>query len=232
MPYLKSRARRNFEERLDKLLVLSRKASYKKYGFSYEHQNLIYQAAIFSICAGIEEYSKDFFEDFIFECKKENISLDKLPMNLRLMSLLSQQKELFKSLLFNGDEAKILKKINQKKSLYNIMQDDSAISQSIVADTILGTNKYPSIKNLKIVYNRIGISDIFKELHQKSKTDITSQLKSFLDVRESISHQTPSPLTYNDIKRHLRNLKNIINYLDRIKYSQLSKISGINCWPS
>ncbi|NQY07825.1 MAG: hypothetical protein HRT68_16910 [Flavobacteriaceae bacterium] len=232
MSYSKSRSRCSFDELLIKLLKLSREASYKKSGFSYEHQNLIYQAAIFSVCAGIEEYSKNFFEDYIFECKKENITFDKIPDNLRSMSLLREQKDLFKHNIFNGDEAKTLNKINMTRSVYDVMKDDCVINNNIRAGTILGTNKYPSIKNLKIVYNRIGIPDIFKELHLKSGTDITSQLKSFLDIREAISHQTPSPLTYNDIKRHLNNLKNIINYLDRVKYTKLLKISGSKCWPS
>ena len=232
MPYSKSRSRCNFEDLLGTLLRLSREASFKKSGFSYEHQNLIYQATIFSICAGIEEYSKTFFEDYIYECQSIKVSLNRIPFNLRSMSLLSEQKDLFKYYIFNGDESKTLKKINDSKSTYNVMQDNTVITQNIRAGTILGTNKYPSIKNLKIVYNRIGISDIFQELHRRSKVDITSQLKSFLDIREAISHQTPPPLTYDDIKRHLKNLKNIINFLDRIKYSQLSKISGHNCWPS
>ncbi|MFT4850454.1 MAG: hypothetical protein ACI83B_003011 [Sediminicola sp.] len=232
MAYSRSRSRCSFEELLGNLLLLSRKASFKSSGFSYEHQNLIYQAAIFSICAGIEEYSKNFFEDYIFECVRGGITFDKIPLNLRLISLLKGQKDLFKQNLFNGDEAKTLKKMASSMSVYDVYQDDFVLNQSIVAGTVLGTNKYPSIKNLKIVYNRIGISDIFSELHRKSQSDITSQLSSFLDIREAISHQTPSSLTYTDIKRHLSNLKNIINYLDRIKYSHLSKISGVGCWPS
>ncbi|MBA6398243.1 HEPN domain-containing protein [Colwellia sp. BRX10-4] len=232
MAYSKSRSRCSFENLLGNLLLLSRKASYKSSGFSYAHQNLIYQAAIFSICAGIEEYSKNFFEDYIFECAKAEVTFDKMPLNLRLMSLLRGQKDLFKQHLFNGDEAKTLKKMASSRSIYNVLQDDTIIDRSIVAGTILGTNKYPSIKNLKIVYNRIGISDIFLELHRKSQNDITSQLSSFLDIREAISHQTPSSLTYTDITRHLSNLKNIINYLDRIKYSHLVKVSGADCWPS
>jgi hypothetical protein len=232
MAYSKSRSRCSFEELLKKLLLLSRTASYKSSGFSYEHQNLIYQAAIFSICAGIEEYSKNFFEDYIFECTRGEVKLDKLPINLRLMSLLRGQKDIFKQHLFNGNEAKTLIKMASSMSVYEVLEDDSVLNRSIVAGTVLGTNKYPSIKNLKIVYNRIGIEDIFLELHRKSRSDITSQLSSFLDIREAISHQTPSSLTYTDIKRHLSNLKNIINYLDRIKYSHLSKISGAGCWPS
>lgn len=232
MPYSKSRARLNFEELSTKLLRLSKEASYKKSGFGYEHQNLIFQSAIFSICAGVEEYNKNFFEDYIFECKKNMIPLAKLPINLRLMSLLREQKELYKQFIFNGDEAKTLERISRSKHIYDIMLDEGPIQENIRAGSILGTNKYPSIKNLKIIYNRIGISDIFTMLHKRSGSNIKDQLASFLSIRESISHQTPPPLTYIDIKRHLYNLRKLINQLDRINFTELSKVSGTDCWPS
>jgi RecG-like helicase len=231
MSYKKSKARDDFNSNVLTLLRLSKKASYISSGLDYEHQSLIYQAAVFRTCAAIEDYIKTLFEGIVYESKRNLIPTDKLPMNFLLSTILSEQKTIFESFLNNGDERKAIGKLKNIKEVYSIIEPNNSSHSKISANVILATNKYPSIKNIKKVYMRIGIEDIFTKLHFKSQKDITAQLKSFLDVREAISHQSPPTLTYIDIERHLKNMSSFVNFLDRITHSHFVLIGVKTCWP-
>ena len=94
----------------------------------------------------------------------------------------------------------------------------------------MATNKYPSVKNLKILYIRIGINDIFNEVARRGQKDYKSQLESFLSIREAIAHQEAPVMTFQDVERHLDNLIDFINKIDRVVYSHITKISGEGYW--
>ena len=232
MPYSKSRSRQSFELNLKRLQELSKTASFKKSNFSYDHQNLICQSAIFLACASIEEYLKNFFEDLIFEYKKQSIQLSGLPENLRALKLLISQSHIFKSFVFNGDESKSLTAINRSWGNYEITNDAKTLTHHVKAQDIIGTRKYPSVRNLKTLYNRIGIENVLHQIEVKGQKDYQSQLESFLSIREAISHQAAPTVTHSDVVRHFKNIKELINQLDRIKYSHITKISGEKYWPN
>lgn len=231
MPYSKSRSRQAFESNLRRLRELSKTASYKKSKFCYDHQNLIYQSAIFLACASIEEYLKNFFEDLVFEYNNNAAVLSNLPSNLRALRLLKMQNNILKVFFLNGDEFKSIEAIKKSWDNYKVTNDSELLSSHITSHLIIGTNKYPSIKNLRLLYNRIGVNDVLNKISVKGKKDYKSQLESFLSVREAISHQAAPTLTNDDVKRHFKNILDIINQLDRIKYSQIVKVSGRIYWP-
>ncbi len=232
MSYKKSRARVTFEANASALLRLSRFASLKKNGFSYDHQNLIFQSAVFRVCAAIEEYLKTFSEDLFFSYTSQGAKLADIPSNIRAATLLNRQSEIFKSYILSGDEVATLKKLQPSANTFHVCFDDDLLVKQIGKGDILGTKKYPSLKNLKIIYNRLGITDIMTEAHKRGKKDYTSRHESFLSVREAISHQLPPPLTFQDVDRHFSNLVELLNQFDRISYSHISKISKSKFWPS
>lgn len=232
MSYQKSRARTAFEQSVRDLLRLSRFASLKKNRFSYDHQNLIYQSAIFRACAAIEEYLKTFSEDLLFSFKAQGAKLSDIPTNVRASTLLYRQAESFKTYILHGDEVAMLKRLQPSASVFSVCRDHDLLVNQVGKNDILGTKKYPSIKNLKIVYNRLGISDIMQEAHKRGRKDYTGRLESFLSVREAISHQLPPSLTFQDVDRHFANIIELLNQFDRITFSHLAKVSDKKYWPA
>lgn len=232
MGYRKSRARITFEQNIEDLLRLSRFASLKKNRFPYVHQNLIFQSAIFRACAAIEEYLKTFTEDLFFEFKRMGAKLSDVPSNARASALLNRQTETLKSYILYGDESATLKRLQPTSTVFSVCRDADLLSNQMGKNDVLGSKKYPSIKNLKIVYNRLGISDIMKEAHKCGKKDYTSRHESFLSIREAISHQIPPPLTFQDVSRNFTNILDLLNQLDRITFSHLVKVSKTKFWPS
>lgn len=230
MPYTKSQARIDFETGTKSLKQVAKKVSYNSSPLKYEQKLLIFQSTMFLMSAKIEEYTKVLIEKIIFNYRSKNALMSEIPENIRTKVLIDNQLVHYKNFNHNSDERKLLDKINCSKSYYEILNPSNRFSNSINSKNVLATNKYPSIKNFKILYFRIGINDIFNEIAIRGRKDYKSQLESFLSIREAIAHQEAPVLTFQDVERHLDNLIDLINKIDRVVYSHIIKISGENYW--
>lgn len=230
MPYSKSSARIDFENTTRQLLTRSRKASYKNVKISYEHRIMIFQSSIFLLSASFEEYLKSLIEDLVFQFNQENALLKELPENFRSLVLLESQLPTFKAYIHNGDEGKTLNKLKTSNNYFKLLNDNEQFQNHIRPGQIIGTKKYPSIKNLNILFNRLGIKKIINEINRKGQKDYKLDLESFLDIRESLAHETAPSVTFVDVSRNYKNISEIIGMLDRVTYSQIVKISGEKFW--
>lgn len=230
MPYKKSQSRKDFEESTKSLISVTKKISFKSSSLTYEQKQLIYQSAIFLMSPKMEAYSKSLIESIIYNYKSRGATTDELPDNIINRTIIHNQLSHYRNFINSSDEKKLLESISYKNSYYKMLDDNHVACDFIHASPILATNKYPSIKNMKILYFRIGIKDIIKSIQFKGKKDYKDQLESFLSVREAIAHQEGPPLTFVDIERHLNNLLEIINNVDRVVYSHITKISGEKFW--
>lgn len=230
MPYSKSNSREAFELNSELKRKLALEASYKNRNIKYAHQQLIYQSTIFQLCALMEDYFKSLVEDLIFSYKTKGATLNELPIEFRTSQLISSQIGSYQSHLNQPDQSKIIKKLCITKPFYNLLNDSEPFTNQIHPATIINTNKYPSEKNIKKLFQRFGFKDIFISLSTKYHKDFKVQLKSFTDVRESIAHQTPPQLTYQDVKRSFKNMNEIIDRIDRIVYRKIVETSSAKYW--
>lgn len=230
MGYKKSRARIEFEEGTKSLKSTARQVSFKSSMLTYEQKILIYQSVVFLMSAKLETYNESLIKEIIFNYKSKKAKISELPDNIVTKTIIDRQLTHYRNFINNSDEKNLLEKISHRNSYYKQISQDEEITNIINANGIIATNKYPSIKNMKILYFRIGITDILKSIHIKGKKDYTTQLESFLSVRESIAHQEVGSLTYLDVERHLNNLLSIIRDIDRVVYSHIAKLSGEKYW--
>lgn len=230
MPYSKSRARNEFEIEANKLLKLAKKVSYKSSPLTYDHKQLVNQSCIFLLSARIEDFTKILIEDLLYNYRNKGATLKHIPKNTRTKTLLDKQVSFYRSYYNSSDERTLLRNIAIDSNYYSIMDDTTNFTTQIYPSNIIGTNKYPSIKNLKILFYRIGIDDITNDLNRKAKKDVRTNIESFLSLRESIAHQGAPAVTYNDVERHFGNIIEAINYIDRVVYSHIKKESGDVYW--
>ena len=230
MSYSKSRARKDFETESNKLVKLAKKVSFKSSPLTYDHKQLINQSCIFLLSARIEDYTKNLIEDLVYSYRTNGALLKDIPKNVRTKVLLDKQVNYYRTYYNSSDEKSLLRNISIDNHCYQLLDDTVIFSTQVLPSNIIGSNKYPSIKNLRILYNRLGINDIINELHRKAKKDITTGIESFLSLRESIAHQGAPAITFIDIERHFKNINEVINYLDRVLYSHIKKESGDIYW--
>lgn len=231
MPYKKSKSRNEFERKVDELLLLAKSISFKKVPLSYEHKNLIYQSVFVLLCASVEEYLRVFIEDLFYTYKSSGITLDKVPMNARTFSLFHKQRTIYEAFVHTRDEYKILKNLSiDNTSVYSIADNSVVLTNHINSKTIVNDKKYPSPRNLKILFNRIGINNIFPLINKLGGKDYELILRSFLDIRETIAHQQAMNLTFEDTKRNFFNIKDFLDKVDRAAFSHICKESGMRYW--
>jgi hypothetical protein len=230
MPYKKSRARVEFENEAGNLLALSRKISYNKVQLDYQHKNLIYQSAIVLLSSAIEEYLRNVMEDLFHNYRIKGATLSKIPENARTYSLFINQKHHFEQFIFQKNESKILNDLKISNPLYGVVDGNALYDDHVTAIGILDGKKYPSPENVKALYNRIGIKDIFHSIRVGSPTDYRLVLASFLDIRQTIAHQQSINLTFIDIKRNFTHIHELINKLDRALYFHICRTSGQTFW--
>ncbi|MEJ7557080.1 MAG: HEPN domain-containing protein [Pedobacter sp.] len=230
MSYSKSRARKEFQAEHIKLLRLAKKVSYKSSPLNYDHKQLINQSCIFLLSARMEDYTKNLIEDLLYSFKNKRARLSDIPLNIRTKALLDNQVVFYRNYYNSSDERILLNSIAVDKNYYKLLDGTETFISQVHPSNIIGTNKYPSTKNLKILYFRLGINDILTELNKKAKKDIKTSIESFLSLRESIAHQGASAITFEDITRHFKNIAEVIELKDRIVYSHIGKISGTEFW--
>lgn len=230
MPYKKSRARIDFEVGSKSLSQVAKKISYKSSPLTYDQKLLIYQSTIFLMSAKLEEYTKTLIEDLIFSYKSKNALMSEIPINLKTKTLIDNQLNHYQNYTHNSDERKLLRNISCTKEYYDVLELTSPFSRSINSNAIISSNKYPSVKNIKILYFRIGITNIFFNIDRRGRKDFKSLLESFLSIREAIAHQQTPVLTNQDVERHISNLINMVNNIDRVVYSHITKVSGEKYW--
>lgn len=230
MAYSKSLAREELDLEALRLKKLAQKISYNNSPLTYDHKQLIYQSCIFLLSARVEDYTKNFIESILYNYRNKGAQLKQIPENSRVKAIIDNHKDHFKSYYNQEDEKKLITKLKLANTSYQLIFDDNVFTNQIKPHNIIATNKYPSLKNLNKVYNRLGIDNIVGKINEKSGKDLKTAFDSFLSQREAIAHQSSTSLTYDDIKRHFSNCLEFINWIDRIVYSHICKTSSSIFW--
>jgi len=234
MSYSKSNARVVYDTVSIQLLSLASSTKALPLAtLSYSHRDLIYKSIIVLICSSIEEYHKTFIEDWFYRLKTSNVQMDKIPMNARMLGFLHSTEHTYKNFLFDRDSEKdIIDKLAKSKHVLKKYVDDTeSFDISRLSKIVWSNKKYPSVKNVATLYNRLGISNIFNVLSALKHKDYKSRLDSLLSVRESIAHAGAGAVTFADVERHIKFVDDLIHELDRVLHKHCCKIAGITNWP-
>lgn len=231
MAYVKSASRKQFEQIHLSLLEQVRYVSkIKKLRSDIVHS--VYNNAIFRASAAFEDYIKEVLEDWIDMLNNNNGCLSHLPDEIILFSLFKNQEKNFINYVSHGSESMMMSDLNKcKDKLQVLTSPDCPVKPVIVSKQLIMDKKYPSKKNIKILFNRFGIKDIFKAMTVKGKKDYEFMLQSFSDSRTELAHSYSSAnITKDTVIDNLNNVKEIIQILDRILYTHICAKSGSKYW--
>ncbi len=101
----------------------------------------------------------------------------------------------------------------------------------LYSNWILAGCKYPSPDNLKSLFRRLGISDVFAELQSCARKDVEMSIRSFNDLRSALAHQGDVPgMTRGDVDAKLIEVQEFVGLLDQISFTSFGEISGHSLW--
>ncbi|WP_257297046.1 HEPN domain-containing protein [Endozoicomonas sp. YOMI1] len=231
MAYTKSVARQEFEQTISMFNCQIKFASLKKNAIPHDIQQCVYRNAIFQSSAAVEEFVKSILEDWVHLLHVHNKTVSSIPRELMVWAVAKCQKATFQNFIASGDENKLIKQLSDNCKLFSIFEVDAYIKDIIGLSEHISDRKYPSEKNIIVLFKRFGINDLFKSIQIEGKKDYKRILKSFSDVRTEIAHEHPAPdLTSLDVKEQLTEICDFIAKIDMVMYSHVVAISGRVCW--
>lgn len=235
MPYSKSTARVDFDITANYLLKKARETERIPSSIMpQELKILVYQAVLVLLSSNVEEYHRHVIEDWFYQMRCQGALMDKVPLNTRMLGLLKSTEAGVKEYLYKkaSEKNSIENFITNKSMLTKLLDDSEVFDIEYLHAKVWCDKKYPSQDNIKILYNRIGIPDIFERIHAKTHKNYKPLLKSFNDIRSSIAHTGSGSITYEDIKTQKNFICELIYILDKELYCHCCSISGSQYWPS
>lgn len=232
MAYRRSRARTRFDTEVARLLDTVREA--------HSHRCTSSRVREFALCstvllcsARMESYLEDLLADWGNAVKARALTTEKLPKRIRAF-LLNQTaiSAAYRQYVVDGDESAVLTKLESLiGGIYYDLAIDGRSVPPFAVETVYKDRKYPSPRNLRRLFGRFGISNVFDELNRIARRNTEAMLISFNDLRTAIAHSgVPVGLNASDIKQHVRNVQAVVGYIDRMFFTHMSKSVGADCW--
>jgi hypothetical protein len=231
MAYKTSSARRDFDAAIEEILqtILQLRHIPK----TSKARDYVLSCSILFCSAYIEAYFEDIFGLFASAVSQPNTKVSKLPEHLRayLFGLNEQLVSTYSQYVAFRDEKKLIKDISKYfNNRYASLANHTANTPTIEGHKIWKDCKYPSPENINALFSRFGIK-IFDELNRRAKRNIELDLESFNSLRTSLAHSGLGPaINETDIRRHIRKMRELIGFLDRVCYSLTCKTLSDRAW--
>jgi hypothetical protein len=180
--------------------------------------------------AAMETYVKLVLESWAFRLKTNGKSAAEVPSRVRAHTVATRVSSYFSRFSYTGDERELNRALESDTDLWRFLCGLDAVPASFGSEILLRDSKYPSIRNLKRLFARIGIDNIFDRLGSVCKMDAELKIESFQSVRTALAHEAPPNVTLTDVRSYGSDMITIVGGIDRIVCQHLSKISGSDCW--
>jgi hypothetical protein len=228
MPYFRSIHRKDFESRTSALIKEAIKAHRLPKHYA-EIRDMVFQCAIFQTSAALEVYLKLLIEGWAFALKTKNKGSD-LPNLPRGFLFSSRLQKHFAHYAFTGNEAELLKNIPREYLAWPVFDATFPLPPYFDGKQLHDKTAYPSFRNLKRLFFRVGIDKFQSEMDRLLRGDVETLVDNFQSVRTALAHSAPPALTLADIKKNLRDMERLVRCIDRIFFRHVSKHGGPVCW--
>jgi hypothetical protein len=183
--------------------------------------------------AKVENYLSDLIGDWTKRVNASDLPTSELPVEIRAR-------------FFN--QADVL----SAYSGYFVTRDEHALAKRIIgfmtrdrkdflagtqprprlyASWILDSCKYPSPENLRHLFRRLGVSDVFHELNALAEKDVEMSVRSFNDLRSELAHQgNVAGVTHGDVVEKLAQEQELVRLLDQVAFARIGEIGGHSLW--
>jgi len=229
MAYRKSRHRVEFNEKVDYLINNSKIVDKcKNKGFP-DICTLVYYCAIFQTCAAKEVYLKSLIESWAFKLNSKNMG-NIIPQASRAYLAKIRLDKPFAQYRYQGDEREIINSVQNEHELWQLMVGEKKLPQFFSGVAFHEGSSYPTFRNIKRLFMRVGIPDMAFKLNAKLKRDVEIMISGFQDIRTAIAHSQPPSITLMDVNRLLSDAKALVGAIDRIFYGHVIRHGGSGCW--
>jgi hypothetical protein len=131
---------------------------------------------------------------------------------------------------YNGDERALYTSLMSESDLWPFLNGDPKLPAFFEGKALHQGAAYPSSKNIKKLFARLGINDMIARLSRNLSRDVEVLIDGFQGIRTALAHSSPPPLTIVDVERLLTDCKSLVGSVDRVFYAHVMKHGGPTCW--
>jgi hypothetical protein len=182
-------------------------------------------ASLFLTHARFENFFKDIVSFAITILNGRALSSKSLPGRLRAAHLVGQiPHPSLKHYYVYDNERVLLDSLHDGFSRGDWAWASELHKGSLDPSIILGSKGYPSSENLKSVFYKLGVENIFAECSRRMRTDVAVLIDGIGDLRCEMAHLgLPSQITDDDIEKKIKDLARTAETIDRIVHDQFRK---------
>lgn len=228
MAYRRSSYRNAFDAQADDLLRKAKKAQ----GLSKTYPELrdaVFQCAVLLVVAALETYLKLLVKSWIQSVRTNNLG-HVTPIDARAFIAAKKLKRNFALFQYNGDEKALYTSLMSETDLWPFLSGGAALPPFFQGKALYDGVAYPSSKNVKKLFARLGIKDMIARLSRNLSRDVEVLIDGIQSIRTALAHSSPPPLTIGDVERHLADCKSLVGSIDRIFCAHVLKHGGPTCW--
>jgi hypothetical protein len=166
----------------------------------------------------------------MFEIQRRNGSNALLPSRLRKLLFLKTNEGTLRNLIISGSEREAVDRMEAVNSGLSWLDSAAAVPPYRFYEGIIRDKKFPSVDNLDALFRRFGLDNIVAQMSARIRSDVQLRLKSFIDIRNAIAHESPPALTEDDIERNFKSVMQWVFVIDKILLSHVVKSSGSKYW--
>lgn len=190
------------------------------------------QCSILQGSAATEEYIKAIFDAWVFNLsRRDEVKSVHIPIRIRSLMAKSKLEPSFSRYVSNSDERELLHRLAIDTESWVLMSGDAPIPRYFAGSSVYMDKKYPSEKNIKAIFYRIGIDNPMDRLSAIMKADAEYSITAFNSIRTALAHESPPSITYNDVIENLDRIRSLVRAIDRLLFFGLKEASKIDCWP-
>jgi len=179
--------------------------------------------------AAFEDYVKQGVEEIFRLAQANSVEVRRLPSSVRSHVSISVHLKRWGA----TEPDRLLDQIESERVRGGfIALEDSGLIASRFSTYLLDGVKYPKPQNLRTLFKRMGIPNVYARMDAISRTNTSNLLTSFHDVRASLAHQGMQPgWNADDIASKLDELMIVARCVDRVLWTWTCGHLGASCWP-
>lgn len=228
MRYSRSFYRNSFDARINFLVKKARRAHRLK-ASDADIRDLVFQSAIFLTGAAIETYIRLLVEAWIQRIRLHDMG-SQTPSVARAYIALRRLESSFAKYQYNGDERTLYMSLQAEGALWPLLAGDSSLPSFFEGKALHDGTTYPSHKNIKRLFARVGIDNMLDRLSRNLSRDAEALIENFQSVRTALAHSSPPTITILDVEARLSDSKALIGAIDRIFHGHVMRHGGSDCW--
>lgn len=225
MPYCKSTSYNSFLNWYNEACKAIRLSAAKKYQNSRVCDHMLC-SALFVSFARFENFIKDRLQEFVHQVNALQLKVNGLPSGLAFSHIRCESvNDHLRNYYITKNEGQLIEKLPKLISENSFCYLNPEYIPSINHSYVLKDVAYPEPGNIKILFKRVGIDNVFCRLNRILKGNAELALQSINDLRCEIGHVgMPPSLNQNDFLEKVKTLKAICRGLDMILQRHFTQI--------